>query len=195
MQMPRIIPLVTLFLAVALMGFGCNPFQKAQEKMQQAAADKIAGGILSRASGGKVSVNSESGQFTYKDNKTGSEMTIGENAKIPDDFPKDVLIYSGAKATSVLWNKTEGSANITLNSGDDAALVLKWYEDRFKGDGWKEEQSTSYNNVEMRQYTKDKVTVTVTVWPNAEEGKTGTFMTLSRSEEKAQPADNSGSQQ
>ncbi len=166
--------------ALALLGAGCNPMQSAQ----QAAADKLAGSLLSKASGGKVTVNSEGGQYTYKDNKSGAEMTIGENAQLPSDFPTDVPLYAGAKPTSVLVNKQDNTANITLTTDAATADVVKWYEGKFKADGWSEDQNTTVNSVEFRQYSKGSVKMTLSVWPNAEEGKKGTFITVNRSEEK-----------
>lgn len=185
MNTKHIVPLVSVVAAISLMGLGCNPFQAAQEKMEQKVADSIAGGVLSKATGGNVNLDTEKGQMKFKDNKTGSTVSIGENMEIPEDFPKDVPVYPGAKANSIMTSTTEKTANATLTSGDDAVKITKWYEEKFKGEGWTEENSSTINDVEVREYSKDQVKITLSIWPNKDEGKTGSFITLSRSEEKA----------
>lgn len=185
MNTKHIIPLVSVAAVIMLFGAGCNPFQAAQDKLEQKVADSVASGVLSKATGGKVDVNTDKGQMNFKDNKTGSSVSIGENMDIPDDFPKDVPIYPGAKASSIMTSTSEKTANATLTSGDEATKITKWYEDKFKSEGWTEDNSSTINDVEVRSYTKDLVKVTLSVWPNKDEGKTGSFITLSRSEEKA----------
>lgn len=185
MNYKHIVPMVSLVAAISLMGLGCNPFQAAKEKAEQKVADSITSGILSKATGGDVDVDTGKGAMVYKDNKTGSSVSIGENMDIPDDFPKDVPVYSGAKASSIMTNSTEKSASATLTSADDAAKITAWYEAKFKADGWTEDSNSTINKVEVRSYSKGDVKITISVWPNEDEGKTGSFITLSRTEEKA----------
>lgn len=187
MNYHKTLPLAAALASVALMGWSCNPFQAAQEKAEQKVADSIAGGILSKATGGKVDLDTDSGQVQYRDNKTGNTVAFGEDLKLPKDFPGDVPIYGGAKISAVSTNKNEGSANVTLTSEDAKDKVLKWYEDKMKSDGWEEENSSTMNNVDFREYTKGQVKLAVSVWPNEDEGKSGTFVTVSRTEDKEEP--------
>jgi len=188
MRYTKTLPLAAALAAVVLMGWSCNPFQAAKEKAEQKVADSIAGGILSKATGGKVNVDTDSGKVQFKDNKTGNTVAFGEDLKLPSEFPGDVPIYGGVKISAVSTNKNEGSANATMTSEDDKDKVLKWYEDKMKSDGWNEENSSTMNNVEFREYTKGKVKLAVSIWPNEDEGKTGTFITVSRTEDKEEPA-------
>lgn len=191
MRYTKMLPLAAALTSVVLMGWSCNPFQAAKEKVEQKAADSIAGGILSKATGGKVNVDTDSGKVQFRDNKTGNTVAFGEDLKLPSDFPSDVPIYGGAKISAISTNKQEGSANATLTSTDAQDKVLKWYEDKMKADGWEEKNSSTMNNVEFREYEKGKVTIAVSVWPNEEEGKSGTFITVSRTEDKEAPATDS----
>ncbi len=189
MRLSKHLPLAAALAAVVLMGWSCNPFQAAKEKAEQKVADSIAGGILSKATGGKVDVSTDSGKVSFKDNKTGNTVAFGEDLKLPDDFPSDVPIYGGAKVTAVTTNKQEKSANVTLTSTDAKDKVMKWYEDKMKADGWEEKNSSTINEVEFREYTKGQVKIAVSVWPN--DDKQSTFITVSRTEEKPEPTDNS----
>jgi len=184
MRYTKYLPLAATLASVVLMGWSCNPFEAAKEKAEQKVADSIAGGILSKATGGKVNVDTDSGKVQFKDNKTGQTVAFGEDLKLPDDFPSDVPIYGGAKISAVTTNKQEGSANATLTSSDDKDAVLKWYEDKMKSDGWEEKNSSTINNVEFREYAKGKAKLAVSIWPNDDQQKKGTFITLSRTEEK-----------
>jgi hypothetical protein len=171
------------------MGWSCNPFKAAQEKAEQQAADSIVGGILSKATGGKVDVDTDSNQVEYRDNKTGSTVAFGDDLKLPKDFPGDVPVYGGAKISALSTNKQEGTANLTLTTEDDKDKVLGWYEDKFKSAGWEEDNSSTINKVDFREYQKGQVTIAVSVWPNEDGDKQGTFVTLSRTEEKDAPAE------
>ena len=187
MKIKHIVPLVSVAAVISLMGAGCNPLQSAQKAAEQKVADSIASGILSKASNGKVDVNTANNQMQFKDNKTGNTVSFGENLSIPADFPKDVPIYPGSKASSIMSSQTDKTANATLTTSDDSATVIKWYEGQFSG--WKEDENSTINNVEVREYSKDTVKITVSVWPQSGD-QTGSFITLSRSEEK--PASSAG---
>jgi hypothetical protein len=183
------VPLAVVMASVVLMGWSCNPFKAAQEKAEQQAADSIVGGILSKATGGKVDVDTDSNQVEYRDNKTGSTVAFGDDLKLPKDFPSDVPIYGGAKISALSTNKQEGMANVTLTSEDGKDKVLGWYENEMKSAGWEEENSSTINQVDFREYTKGKAKIAVSVWPNEDDEKGGTFVTLSRTEEMESPAD------
>jgi len=184
MRYTKTLPLAAALASVVLMGWSCNPFQAAKEKAEKKVADSIAGGILSKATGGKVNLDTDAGKVQFKDNKTGQTVAFGEDLKLPSEFPSDVPIYGGVKVSAVSTNKNEGSANATMTSEDAKDKVLKWYEDKMKSDGWEEKSNSTINNVDFREYTKGKAKLALSVWPNEDGGKKGTFITVSRTEEK-----------
>jgi len=190
----KILSVVAIALPLSLMGFGCNPFQKAQDKMAETAAEKMTEGLLGKATGGKVDVDSESGGVQFKDNKTGDTFGFGDNVKIPSDFPSEVFLYDGAKPASVITSRKENTANITLLSTDDSEKVMLWYEAKYKLSGWTEESSSAINNLEYREYTKDNKKIVLSVWPNGEEETPGTMITLGFSQEQDDSADSEDSE-
>lgn len=180
---------IALFLipvsALVFLGLGCNPMQKAQDAVAQKAGDAIAGGLLSQASGGEVKVDSDAGNVSFKDNKTGDIVLFGEDVKVPAEFPKDVFIYDGVKVLSVQVRASDLTANISLTSTDDPAKVLAWYATKFKNEGWTEKESATMNQVELRTYEKGKFGIALSVWPQKE--KDVTYITLSRTVDNIPP--------
>ncbi|MDQ7814473.1 MAG: hypothetical protein RDU25_01535 [Patescibacteria group bacterium] len=182
----KILSVIAIALPLSLMGFGCNPFQKAQDKLTEKAAEKMTEGLLGKATGGKVDVDTDSGEVQFKDNKTGDVFGFGENVKVPDDFPQEVLLYPDAKPNSVITSRKEHTANITLTSTDDAGKIAEWYEEKYTGDGWEEENSSTINNLEYREYIKGNKKVVVSIWPNESEETKSTMITLGYREEEVE---------
>ncbi len=178
----KILSVVAIAVPLSLMGFGCNPFQKAQDELTKKAAESVTESVLSKATGGKVDVNSDDGSMQFKDNKTGDTFGFGENIKIPSDFPSDVYLYDGAKPASVITSRKDNTANITLTTADDSEKVTQWYEAKYKAEGWTEESSSAINNLEYREYTKDNKKVALSIWPNSSDEKPGTMITLGYSQ-------------
>lgn len=176
-----ILPFAAALAAVSLMGFGCNPFASVEQKVSQKVGEKVAEGILNQASGGKVSVDAQDGQYSFKDNKTGASYAVGENVSIPDTFPKDVPLYAGAKALTVSVGAAgEGDAGVTLQTTDDVATVTKWYEGKLKSDGWTQSSSATFNGSEIRAYEKGEVKLSLSVIPGGDEEKRS-VITIGRS--------------
>jgi hypothetical protein len=169
--------------AVALMGWSCNPFQRAEEKVSQKVGDKIAEEMVNKATGGKVNINSAAGQVEFKDSQTGNVTLFGENVTIPDDFPKDVPLYPGVKVTSVVMEKTgDKPSSLGLKMTDDVDKVVTWYAKTLKEQGWSEKSSFNAGEVQTRVYTKPKANLSLTA---SKDTSGGTFVMLVRSEEKA----------
>jgi len=161
--------------ALALFGWGCNPFQAAQEKIQQKMGEKVAEGILNQASGGKVNVDLNNGEVKVKDKETGGEWSYGENVKIPDDFPKDIPLYPGAKALSYMasGNDKKGTT-VVLQTTDDTAKAMDWYKGQMESNTWKLGDTMTISGTEFRSYTKgdNKINLTISGGQGQEAGKT-----------------------
>ncbi|MFH1621276.1 MAG: hypothetical protein ABIB04_04300 [Patescibacteria group bacterium] len=169
MYKSRVAFLIGVVLSVSLMGLGCNPFQKTEEKVSQKIGESVAESMLEKATGGKVDVDTGNNQVVFKDNKTGNITAFGEDLKLPDNFPKDVPIYSGVKITSVIMDEQGDKAvSLSLKSTDNPVAVLGWYEKAIKDAGWDEQTSWSANNIESRTYDKDKSHIALTVSKNTE---------------------------
>lgn len=180
MNTQRTIRFVVALGAISLFGLGCNPLASLERK----AGEKAAEGILSQASGGKVSVDADSGQYAFKDNKTGASFVVGENVSLPSDFPKDIPVYPDSKTLTASTDPSQGGASVTFQSSDDVAKATRWYEDRLKNDGWKQSSSFTAGGSEIRAYEKGTVKLSFTIQAANGEEKGGCIITIVRAEEK-----------
>lgn len=174
------------------MGFGCNPLAGVREKVENKIGQKVAEGTVGALTGGKVQMDADSNNWQFKDNKTGNTVAIGEDIKLPDDFPKEVPIYAGAKVKSVSMSRSgDKGATLTLGMDDQPEKVATWYGDTLKKDGWSEESSTTMGKSEARNYKKGKMELSLLAFPTDDEGK-GSLATLvfkPGTDEETQPTD------
>lgn len=59
---------------------------------------------------------------------------FGENAKIPDGFPKDVPVYPDA--TVVAGMASDEGGMVTLKTGDDPDEIVAFYREGLRSEGW-----------------------------------------------------------
>lgn len=166
--------------ALSLYGFGCNPFQSAQDKISEKIGENVAEGLLGKVTGGKVDIKDNGNQVTYKDEKTGESTAYGEDLKLPDDFPKSILIYPGAKISGVTITKQGNpSAWVVISSADEPKQVVDWYTKEAKAKGWTQDSSMTIDKSEVRTYSKDNETFSVNIMPSDDEtkGKTSAIIT------------------
>jgi hypothetical protein len=117
-------------------------------------------------------------------NKTGASTAFGDDVKLPDDFPKDALMYPGAKVTGVTLSRTDGiSGWVMLTTKDSAKTVADWYVKETKDKGWKEESSLTMNDAEIRSYSKGNAKISMSATPDTEKNETTLVVTY---EEKAE---------
>jgi len=60
---------------------------------------------------------------------------LGEEAKIPDSFPKDVPPYPGASV--IVGMVAAGVGMLTLQTGDDPEKVTAFYRENLEEEGWR----------------------------------------------------------
>ncbi len=102
---------------------------------------------LALACGGdEKTIETEEGTFTIETDDGGvrisgeeegvGEVTglFGENAKIPDGFPKDVPVYPDA--TVVAGMAAGEGGMVTLQTGDDPDEIVAFYREELKSEGW-----------------------------------------------------------
>ncbi len=119
--------------------------------------------------GGSVTVNDngKSGQSAVTiTGNNGEKVTINsEGAKLPDDYPKDVPVASGAKivmATSV-DNKTTHGSNLVLESTDSLDKILAFYKQGLADNGWKINATFSQAQVTIITAAKDNREMSLSV--------------------------------
>jgi len=178
----RTLPIVAGLATISLMGVGCNPFQSATDQIVQKMGQTAAETAVNQASGGKVSLDASKGQVVVKDSQTGDLMAFGENVKLPDGFPADAPIYTGAKIVSVTISKqVDKGDSLTLKSDDAVSKVASWYTDHLKSAGFTEDVSTSAGGTEIRSYKKNTIKIALTISTQGDANK-GSLVTLIRTE-------------
>jgi len=157
--------------ALVFFGFGCNPFQKAEDKINDKISEKVTEGILGGVTGGQVDVDKDGEEVRFKDNKTGNEVAYGEDLKVPDNFPKSVPLYPDAKIKGIMISGSEDkNATLTMGTEDEMAKVLAWYEDKMSGNDWQEDQSWSFEGMETRSYSNGQERMTLSISAQEDEG-------------------------
>ena len=138
-------------IALTLTGLllvGCG--KKVQEKIIEASMAKH--GVKGKVdlSGDQVTIQTKEGTSTFSG---------GKNAKIPDSFPKDVLVYPGA--TVVASVTVPNGCNLVLETKDRLDKVLGAFKDKMTGADWKEEMNMNQGEQSMCVYKKDQRTASI----------------------------------
>ena len=106
----------------------------------------------------KVEESGKAGSAVTFTGKNGETMTINsEGSKLPDDYPKDVPVASGAKivmATSVNNADNKGSS-LVLESADSFDKTVAFYKKGLADHGWKIDATISGENMTMLTAAKD----------------------------------------
>ena len=173
---------VGLAIVVAL-PLGCSCRQKIADKAIEKAIetqakkdgkdvdvkmDTKAGTMSIKAKDGSENVNvdmkSDGNSFSIK---TQDGVVLGgENAKIPDSFPKDVPVFPGAKPTLVTTDTKSEMFSVSLTTADTFENVGTYYKKELAANGWKEEQTMTQSGdqpMQMLTYTKENRSVMVTI--------------------------------
>ncbi|HBF34817.1 TPA: hypothetical protein DDW35_09675 [Candidatus Sumerlaeota bacterium] len=102
----------------------------------------------------------EKGKIEYSDKKVtisdekGGNLTIdaSENAKIPDDFPKDVYVYPGAQVKQSM--KMDDGFHIMLETKDPVDKVTAAFKTNMLEKKWQEEAAIDSEDGGMLEYSK-----------------------------------------
>jgi hypothetical protein len=96
--------------------------------------------------GDETTVETEDGAFTVEADDGGVRISgekegvgeveglFGEDAKIPDAFPKDVPVYPDATVVAGMASGEGGM--VTLQTGDDLDEIVAFYREELQGEGW-----------------------------------------------------------
>lgn len=178
---------------LSLFGWGCNPFQAAQDKINEKIGETVTEGVLEKVTGGNVDVKNGGEEVTFKDEKTGGSMSFGENVKLPDDFPKEALLYPGAAVKGVTMSLKEGTTSwVMLETADDTTKVSDWYVKEAKDKGWTEDSNMNFDGTVMRTWSKndetEKIGLTVSAGTGDQVGKFSIITTYTKEAAQEAPA-------
>lgn len=124
------------------------------DEISYTVTDKDGAKTSVQASGDDVSIVSADGKSTF---------VSGDKAKVPDDFPKDVLVYKPAKVVSAMTGP-EGRL-VSLQSDDALDAIAAEYQREMKAQGWKEESFFKAEAQTLAIFRKDKRVATVSLNP------------------------------
>ena len=91
---------------------------------------------------------------TGKDGQTAT-LNFNQN-KVPDDYPKDVPIYSPAKIVMSQSISEEKARNLMLESPDALDKIVDFYKKGLDSNGWKTESTMTTAQLTMLTATKDQ---------------------------------------
>jgi len=132
--------------------------------------------------GGKVTVEDtgKAGEsaVTIKGNNGETFTMNSAGGKLPDDYPKDVPVASGAKVVMAasVNNASNNGSNLVLESTDSMDKLLAFYKKGLADNGWKVEATISQEKMTMLTASKDKRALSVHI--QEEEGKSTVTQTV-----------------
>ena len=125
--------LVIAFIALGVLGYLAK---KAIEKSGPKITEQLIEKGLEKGIGENVDLNLDKGNFEIK----GDEGSFSASDKLPDDFPKDVPLYTGAKITSSITAKgtddKSSSVTVSLTTKDSVDKVSAFYAAELKDNSW-----------------------------------------------------------
>ena len=124
-------PLVGCFvLALSLTVFGCA---SVAERSTEKAIEKQ----LEKESGGESKVDIDKGRVEIETEEGTTRIEAGEGARLPDSFPKDIPVYSGAKLISAITQDEGGTVAFTVSAA--FRDVSDYYRSELQKAGYKVE--------------------------------------------------------
>ena len=142
------------------------------------------GNIMKKGFEQKTGIEMQQGKdgeiVSWKDTKTGSEVSIGDG-NIPSDFPKDFPLYANAKPTGNVSSMGDGSEKgmwLLMETPDELVKVTAFYESQLGALGWNIEEKASFGNASTWQVSKGTLEGTVVVSPVSESDKKGTSILI-----------------
>jgi hypothetical protein len=89
---------------------------------------------------------------TGKDGKTAT-LSFNQN-KLPDDYPKDVPVYSGSQVIMSQSATEKNARNLMLISSDSADQIAGYYKKELERNGWKTETTVATGQMNIMTANK-----------------------------------------
>jgi len=126
------LPLILVVVAVILVGA-----YLLGRIITKKAGDFLAGRVLSGVTGGNVKVGNDGGKVTFENSE--GKVSFEEGGKLPEGFPSDFPVYSGAKVASSFTANTDGKDGMSVvwETNDSADDVSAFYKSNLVAKGWK----------------------------------------------------------
>lgn len=143
-----------LAAAFTLPSVGCK-------RLAERAAEKAEEKAIEKGTGGQVSINGQKGTMTIVTDA--GAVTMGETAKIPDDFPKNVPVYPGATPKVAVKSAQGGKDtwSVVLETTDSKDKVVAYYKANLSG--FTQASSMDVGTGFMQVYQSPKMDVSLVV--------------------------------
>lgn len=166
------LPIVFALLAMLYVLVGCS---KIKEKIAEKMSEKAAEAVIEAKTGEKVQIDQSDGKVRVQSKDGKGTFVVGEN-KVPDDFPKNVPVYPGAKVESAMaatGGQGDSGFILTLSTPDAADKVAAFYKDAASKNGAKQllDMQTPAGHMVSWQ-TTDALSASAVVSGDASENKT-----------------------
>lgn len=157
--------------------------------IQDQIAKQVAQGVVNQATGGKVTVDQNGGNFTFKD-KEGNVAQIGGGDQRPASVPADMPSLPNAKDYAWFGSKDGGLFTYVLD-GTDYKGACTQMDALLKSSGWAE--SKNGFNMEIKgskstMYEKTGFTLSLTCASGESDSQTSITQTMGKSETPATQA-------
>ena len=126
-------------------------------------------GILEKASGNQVDIDSKNGSFSVESENGDSSFSVGENQKLPDDFPKNEVPYLRERAvSSVITSTNEGKKMwwVTTTVDDSFESAKTYFADNIKEPTYTNVTSYGFGETQTYYGESAKYNVSVSVMQN-----------------------------
>lgn len=149
-----VIVLVVVGVLIVLGAVGSFVVGKIFTKGAENLAEKATNTQISTNNDGTATIKSKDGSASYSTEQ-----------KLPDDFPKDIPLYSGQKITSTSRVKadTEISWQVTAETSDSVAKTADGIKKLYAG--WEQSNESQANDTYYYYYTKGNLTANIYVAP------------------------------
>lgn len=156
---------IALVMAVTLTGCGKSISQKVGEKVAEKA--------IEAQTGGKVDIDAQGNDVTIKTEAGESQYSAGGNAKLPENFPSELIAADDAKI--IISSTADAGNTVAYTTDSDQGEIFDKYKSQLAEQGWKKEMEIDTGNGKMVNFSKDKENVSITIGENNsndQQGKT-----------------------
>lgn len=148
--------IATVCLAcIIVLSVGCRDRDRTEER----AGERLLERALRDAGGDEADVRITEGGMTIKTDDGEITVSEGAGARLPADFPEDVLVYQGASVDSSV--DTGAGKMVILMSSDSPGNVAAAYREEMPARGWTQEQAIERRDQVMLIYSKNGKTAHV----------------------------------
>lgn len=137
---------------MVLTGCGKTITQQTTEKALENAIEKQSGGQA------KVDINKDSYKVESKD----GNIEVGQNVKLPADFPKDVYVIDG-NIISAFSEPTKENFTVSIEINKSLSEAAEIYQEKLKADGWVVTGNMSFGDTTSVITEKNGRTATVMI--------------------------------